>query len=221
MKSHQYISGKTSSVVFMWRMPRGRGQLKSDGTHAETRFRLSAKRTSPFKSAAGRQFSRLLAAEACELAAVMLDTPCSETVWRVLANHSVRQFPLHFPSRASQRTITFQLESNWWNAVITETFTERKRIYSLLLVTVTHTVPSFITTLCWLVATLLSIALIFFHSWARAGIWRRFSRLRFLIWFFQRLCFVELLGSASLKIRTLLIRRINGRPGVVCSKYTN
>jgi len=28
-----------------------RGQLKRDGTHAETRFRLSAKRTSPFKSA--------------------------------------------------------------------------------------------------------------------------------------------------------------------------
>ena len=29
----------------------GRGQLKCDGTRAEARFRLSAKRTSPFKSA--------------------------------------------------------------------------------------------------------------------------------------------------------------------------
>ena len=29
----------------------GRSQLKCDGTHAETRFSLSAKRTSPFKSA--------------------------------------------------------------------------------------------------------------------------------------------------------------------------
>jgi len=29
----------------------GRGQLKCDGTRPETRFRLSAKRTSPFKSA--------------------------------------------------------------------------------------------------------------------------------------------------------------------------
>jgi hypothetical protein len=37
--------------------------LKCDGTRAETRFRLSAKRTSPFKM--GRQFSRLLAAEMC------------------------------------------------------------------------------------------------------------------------------------------------------------
>ena len=34
------------------RMPSsGRGQLKCDGTCAETRFRLSAKRTNPFKSA--------------------------------------------------------------------------------------------------------------------------------------------------------------------------
>ena len=58
----------------------GRGQLKCDGTRAETRFRLSAKRTSPFKSARGRQFSRLLAAEVCASAVVMLDTPCSEVV---------------------------------------------------------------------------------------------------------------------------------------------
>ena len=28
----------------------------------------------------------------------MLDTPCSEVVWRVLATHCIRQFPLHFPS---------------------------------------------------------------------------------------------------------------------------
>ena len=45
----------------------------------------------------GRQFSRLLAAEVCASAVVMLDTPCSEVVWRVLATHSIRQFPLHFP----------------------------------------------------------------------------------------------------------------------------
>ena len=49
----------------------------------------------------GRQFSRLLAAEVCASAVVMLDTPCSEVVWRVLATHSIRQFPLQFPSRAS------------------------------------------------------------------------------------------------------------------------
>jgi hypothetical protein len=58
----------------------------------------------------GRQFSRLLAAEVCASAVVMLDTPCSEVMWRVLATHSIRQFPLHFPSRASPCDITFQLD---------------------------------------------------------------------------------------------------------------
>ena len=57
----------------------------------------------------GRQFSRLLAAEEC--AGVMLDTPCSEVVRRVLATHSIHQFPLHFHSRASSCAITFQLDS--------------------------------------------------------------------------------------------------------------
>jgi len=73
-------------------------------------FRLSAKRTSPLNRR-GRQFSRLLAAEVCSSAVVMLDTPCSEVVCRVLATHSIRQFPLHFPSRASPCAITFQLDS--------------------------------------------------------------------------------------------------------------
>ena len=53
--------------------------LKRDDTRAETRFRLSAKRTGPFKSA-GRQFNRLLAAEVCASAVVMLDTTCSEVL---------------------------------------------------------------------------------------------------------------------------------------------
>jgi hypothetical protein len=59
----------------------------------------------------GRQFSRLLAAEVCASAVVMLGTPCSEVVWRVLATHSIRQFPIHFPSLASPSAITFQLDS--------------------------------------------------------------------------------------------------------------
>jgi hypothetical protein len=62
----------------------------------------------------GHQFSRLLAAEVCASAVVMgikLDTPCSEVVWRVLATHSIRQFPLHFPTCASPCVITFWLDS--------------------------------------------------------------------------------------------------------------
>jgi len=59
----------------------------------------------------GRHFSRLLAAEVCASAVVMLDTPCSEVVWKVLATHCIRQFPLHFPSRASPCAITLQLDT--------------------------------------------------------------------------------------------------------------
>jgi hypothetical protein len=59
----------------------------------------------------GRQFSRLLVAEVWASAVVMLDTTRSEVVWRVPATHSIRQFPLHFPSRAAPCAITFQLEA--------------------------------------------------------------------------------------------------------------
>jgi hypothetical protein len=45
----------------------------------------------------GRQFSRLLTAEVCASAVVMLDTSCSEVVWSVLATHSIRQFPFTSP----------------------------------------------------------------------------------------------------------------------------
>jgi hypothetical protein len=58
----------------------------------------------------GRQFGRLLAAEVCASAVVMLDTPRSEVV-RVLATHSIRQFPLHFPSHASPCAIRFRKHS--------------------------------------------------------------------------------------------------------------
>jgi hypothetical protein len=65
----------------------------------------------------GRQFSRLLAAEMCASAVVMLDTPCSEVLWRVLVTHYIRQFPLRFPSRASPCAITFQLDSTTFPGV--------------------------------------------------------------------------------------------------------
>ena len=66
----------------------------------------------------GCQFSRLLAAEVCTSAVVMLDTPCSDVVWRVLVTDDLcwlpipfASFPIHFPSCASPCAITFQLDS--------------------------------------------------------------------------------------------------------------
>jgi hypothetical protein len=89
-----------------------RGQLKCDGTRAVTKFRLSAKRASPFKSAEGVSSVDYWQPRCAPSAVVMLDTPCSEVVWRILVTHSIRKFPLHFPFRASPCAITFQLESS-------------------------------------------------------------------------------------------------------------
>ena len=55
--------------------------LKCYGTRAQKPdLVFAAKRTSQFKSADGRHFSRLLSAEVYTSAVVMLDTPCSEVV---------------------------------------------------------------------------------------------------------------------------------------------
>jgi hypothetical protein len=70
----------------------------------------------------GRQFSRLLAAELCASAVVMLDTPCPEVVWKVLATHSIRQLSLHFPSCTSPCAITFQLDSTTFQTRNCSTF---------------------------------------------------------------------------------------------------
>ena len=86
-------------------------RLKCDGTRAGPDFVFAAERTSTFKSTDGRQFSRLLAAEVYTSAVVMLDTACSEVVWRLLATHCIRHFPHYFLSRASPCTTTFQLAS--------------------------------------------------------------------------------------------------------------
>jgi hypothetical protein len=69
----------------------------------------------------GRQFS-LLAAEVCASAVVMLDTPRSEVVWRVLATNSIRQFPLHFPSLRHRVPSHFN-----WSMPLTAIFTRKAR----------------------------------------------------------------------------------------------
>ena len=62
----------------------------------------------------GRQFSQLLAAEVCASAVVILDTPCSEVVWRVLATHSIRQFPLPLPCVTVCHHISTWLKLCWY-----------------------------------------------------------------------------------------------------------
>jgi hypothetical protein len=80
--------------------------LKCDGTAQKPDF-IFLRNVRVHLNRRGRHFSRLLTAEVC----VSADKSCSEVVWRVLDTHSIRQFPLHFPSRASPCAITFQLKS--------------------------------------------------------------------------------------------------------------
>jgi len=72
----------------------------------------------------GHQFSRLLAAEVCWLAVVMLDTPCSKVVWRVLATYSICQFPFtsplvhhHVPSRFNWTVPLFWHFCDWFGQI--------------------------------------------------------------------------------------------------------
>jgi hypothetical protein len=107
----------------------------------------------------GRQFSWKLAAEVSTSVVVMLDTPCFEVVWRVLTVHSIRQFPLHFPSCASPCAITFQLDSTM--------------IYSEKEIS-TSTVHYWVST-SWsktLVIKTLLLCLIKHHTLSHVGEWR-------------------------------------------------
>ena len=60
----------------------------------------------------GCQFSRLLAAEVCGSAVVMLDRPCPIQCTTVLATSSIRLFPLHFSTCAFPCAIRFRFCSN-------------------------------------------------------------------------------------------------------------
>ena len=103
----------------------------------------------------GRQFGRLLATEVCESAVVMLDTPSSEVVWRVLTTHSIRQLKMFNPPFSSAFYESFLLFwlffkpsvltlfllffffsiyvsfSLWWTAFETWWHTRRNQISSL------------------------------------------------------------------------------------------
>jgi len=86
--------------------------LKYDVTCAETRFRLSRETDRVHLNRSGGVSSvDYWQPRFCASAVLMLDTPCSEVVWRVLAAHYIRQFPLHFPTRGSPCAITFQQDS--------------------------------------------------------------------------------------------------------------
>jgi len=84
--------------------------LKRDGIRAEIRFGLSAKRTSPFKSA-GASVQSTTGSRGVRISGSNAGYTMFRVSVRVLSTHSIRQFPLHFPSRASLCAIRFKLDS--------------------------------------------------------------------------------------------------------------
>ena len=86
-----------------------RARAKPDGTRAETSFRLSPKRTSPFKSA-GESVQSTAGSRGVRISFSNAGYTTSRGRVRVLATHSIRQFPLHFPSRASPCATTFRTQ---------------------------------------------------------------------------------------------------------------
>ena len=87
-------------------------RLKRDGTRAETRFRLSPKRRSPFKSAGGSVQSTS-GSRGVGISVSNAGYTAFRGSVRVLAIPSIRQFPLHFSSRASLCAVRFQTHSTF------------------------------------------------------------------------------------------------------------
>ena len=84
--------------------------LKRHGTCAETRFHLSPKQTLPFKST-GASVQSTASSRVVSISGSNVGYTTFRGSVRVLATHSIRQFPLHFPSRASPCAIRFQTHS--------------------------------------------------------------------------------------------------------------
>ena len=86
--------------------------LKRNGTRAETRFRLSPKRTSQFNSA-GVSVQPTAGNPVVSISVSNAGYTMFRGSVRVLATHSIRNFPLHFPSLASPCVIRFQTHSSY------------------------------------------------------------------------------------------------------------
>ena len=91
-------------------MSSGIAHAERDGTRAETRFRLSPKRTSPFKSV-GASVQSTAGSRGVRVSFSNAGYTTFGGGVRALATHSIHQFPLHFPSRASPCATRFRTSS--------------------------------------------------------------------------------------------------------------
>ena len=84
--------------------------LKRDGTRTETRFRLLPKQMSPFKSA-GVSVQSTTGSRGVRIGWSNAGYTMFQGSVRVLATHSIRHFPLHFPICVSLCAIRFHTHS--------------------------------------------------------------------------------------------------------------
>ena len=116
--SRNRMDQRDLELICLWIDRSGIARAERDGTRAETRFRLSSKRTSPFKSVGGRQFGRLLAADVCASAGVMLDRPHSEVAGEYWLPTPFASFPFTSPPvrhrvpPGSERALRYCRQSN-------------------------------------------------------------------------------------------------------------
>ena len=86
----------------------GRLRLKCAGTRAETRFRPSAQQTGPFKSA-GASVQSTTGSRVVRISGNNAGYTKFRGSVKGTGYYFIREFPLHFPSRALPCAITFQL----------------------------------------------------------------------------------------------------------------
>ena len=98
-------------------------RAEPDSTRAETRFCLSPKRTSPFKSV-GASIQSTVGSRGVRISFSNAGYTTFGGGVRVLATHSIRQFPRHFPLGASPCATRFRTSSNcemeWTEGSVTE-----------------------------------------------------------------------------------------------------
>jgi len=88
----------------------GIARAERDGTRTETRFRLSPKRTTPIKSV-GASVQSTAGSRGVRNSLNNAGYTTLGGGVRVLATHSIRQFPLHLPFRASPCATRFRTSS--------------------------------------------------------------------------------------------------------------
>ena len=93
-------------------------RAERDGTPAETRFRLSLKRTSPFKSV-GASVQSTAGSRGVRISLSNAGSTTFGGGVKVLATHSIRQFPLHFTSCASLCATRFRTNSTFRAGYVT------------------------------------------------------------------------------------------------------